>query len=91
MKVISGKHAGSSGAYNWILTKDCSNEKLIGNYAIVENIDGYAMVRVIGVTEVEDKAASIRAMTGVNVNKKVIAIVTKEMLDKLKEDSEPLK
>ena len=83
MKIIFGKHAGFGAVYSWKMPYDMKADEAIGNYAIVENRNDYALVKVIGLAEVEDAQAA-QAIAGANVNKNALRIISRESLNKLK-------
>lgn len=83
MKIIFGKHADCGAVYCWKMPHDMKADEVIGNYAIVENMNDYALVKVIGLAEVKDAQAA-QAIARTNVNKNALRIISKEALNKLK-------
>lgn len=71
VKLIAGKLNNTKCVYYWTVDKDFDYE--IGDYAIVENMNDYDLVKIIGTVETNDKY--LKLLTNVNVNKKVIEIV----------------
>lgn len=71
VKMIAGKLNNTKCVYYWTVDKDFDYE--IGDYAIVENMNDYDLVKIIGTVETNDKY--LKLLTNVNVNKKVIEIV----------------
>lgn len=88
MKLIIGKLNSSNTTYYWkieedVLTKfnlgeDQYFKNLIGNYAIVENLNDFDLVKIVGVIETNDKYAKF--LTNKTINKKVMNIIGRGML-----------
>lgn len=94
MKVIAGKCYHKSNEYNPVF--GCSNDIArvdaywwecdlknikVGDFAIVENRDSYAMVEVICIADVDEE--NVRLVCGTSPNKKVIAKIDRKTLDAL--------
>lgn len=58
MKQIIGIHSGSNCQYNWNVAEELSPK--IGDFAIVENYDSFALVEIIGIVEIRDDYAKYR-------------------------------
>lgn len=84
IKVILGKHAGKKDLLCWEVTPEVPYQFVdakSGNYAIVENRNDYAMVKVVCVAEIEEKY--LHLLTGGKELKKVIRFVER---NKVRED-----
>ena len=71
VKMIAGKLNNTKCVYYWTVDKDFDYE--IGDYAIVENMNDYDLVKIIGTVITNEKY--LKLLTNVNVNKKVVEIV----------------
>lgn len=77
MKLIAGKINNCNTTYYW----DISEFKVIpeiGDYAIVENMNDYDLVKIVGIVETFEKYA--RHITNCNVNKKVINFIDRKSI-----------
>lgn len=71
-KLIIGKLNNCNLTYFW--EKDENNEIFeIGDYAIVENVNDYDLVKIVGITFTKDEY--MKFITNRNQNKKVIKII----------------
>lgn len=53
-KLIIGVHSNNTcGTYYWYLPKALRTQTLIGDYAIVQNMRDYALVKIVGIVETE--------------------------------------
>lgn len=71
VKLIAGKLNNTKCVYYWTVDKDFDYE--IGDYAIVENMNDYDLVKIVGTVITNEKY--LKLLTNVNVNKKVVEIV----------------
>lgn len=71
IKLIAGKLNNTNTTYYWLVDKDLDFE--IGDYAIVENMNDYDLVKIIGIVKTDEKY--LRLLTNKNINKKVVVIV----------------
>ena len=54
VKMIIGVHSSNpTKTYCWYLPKALRARTMIGDYAIVQNMRDYAMVKIVGITETE--------------------------------------
>lgn len=84
MKLIAGKINSDNVVRYWNLEGENAIDVAvigIGNYAIVENKNDYDLVKIVGIIETNEKYAKF--LTGVNVNKKVVRLITR---DSVRED-----
>ena len=71
MKQITGIHSGSHMQYTWTIDENMNVE--LGDYAIVENLGSYALVKVVSIISVlEDFAMKA---------KQVIQVIPRHMLE----------
>lgn len=88
MKLIIGKLNNNNGLYYWKieedvitkfnLEKDKYFKNLVGNYAIVENMSDFDLVKTVGVVETIPEYEKV--LNSKTINKKVVNIVGSEML-----------
>lgn len=88
MKLIIGKSNNNNGLYYWKieedvitkfnLEKDKYFKNLVGNYAIVENMSDFDLVKIVGVVETIPEYEKV--LNSKTINKKVVNIVGSEML-----------
>lgn len=88
MKFILGKLNVASIVNYWRVDEDLIKkfnlenednfEKLVSNYAIVENVNDYDLVKIVGVVSTQEKYEKFLA--GKGVNKKVISILGRSMI-----------
>lgn len=81
MKLIAGKLNQDSTIRYWMLEGENLKDIEvfgIGHYAVVENKSDYDLVKIIGIVETEEKYAKF--LTGVNVNKKVIRLLSRSSI-----------
>ena len=71
IKMIAGKLNNCNQTYYWEI--DDEHYFQIGDYAIVENMNDYDLVKIVGVVETTEKYA--RFIVNAKVNKKVVDIV----------------
>lgn len=84
MKLIAGKINSDNVVRYWNLDRENAIDVAvigIGNYAIVENKNDYDLVKIVGIVETNEKYAKF--LTGANVNKKVVSVITR---DSVRED-----
>ena len=74
MKCILGKFNNNQYFVNYWKIEEVRNED-IGNYAVVENIDGYDLVKIIGIVEIDE--SQVKYVTGNHDLKKVKIIISK--------------
>lgn len=74
VKLIAGKLNNCNLIYYWNIDNDTDFE--IGDYAIVENMKSYDLVRIIGVVETTKELVGM--ITNCKINKNVIQIVDLE-------------
>ncbi len=70
-RLIVGKINNCNTNYHWIV--DDNEEFEIGDYAIVENMNDYDLVKIIGVIDTNNKYQ--KYITNCNINKKVVMII----------------
>ena len=75
MKLIIGKLNRNNIVYYWRIPSD--SVFTIGDYAIVENINDYDLVKIIGIVETEEKYAKFLA-NGKEISKKVIYFIERK-------------
>ena len=75
IKIIAGRFNGLITSNYWL---ENETNVTIGDYAIVENKNGYDLVEVTGILETDEKHISL--IIGKKINKKVVAVVSKELL-----------
>lgn len=74
VRLIAGRLNSCCQTYYWLLEED---EKLsLGDYAIVENLNDYDLVKIVGVVETNKKY--LKKLTNQNICKKVVNIVNRE-------------
>ena len=89
MNLIIGKLNSSNTTYYWkieedVLTKfnlgeDQYFKKLIGNYAIVENLNDFDLVKIVGVIETNDKYAKF--LTNKTIRNKLLSYYKHSYMD----------
>lgn len=77
MKLIAGKMNYSKQTYYWELP-EFSTIPNVGDYAIVQNLTDYDLVKIVGILETNEEY--IKFITGVNVNKNVIKIIDRQYI-----------
>ena len=77
--------AGVINATGKMLYWKCDFEINIGDYAIVENMNGYDLVEIVGLVETDEE--HINKLIGNKINKKVSCVVFKEELEGLKDNA----
>ena len=88
MKLIIGKLNNNNGLYYWKIEEDAITKfnlekdkyfkNLVGNYAIVENMSDFDLVKIVGVVETIPEYEKV--LNSKTINKKVVNIVGSEML-----------
>lgn len=88
MKLIIGKLNNNNGLYYWKIEEDVITKfnleedkyfkNLVGNYAIVENMSDFDLVKIVGVVETIPEYEKV--LNSKTINKKVVNIVGSEML-----------
>lgn len=76
IKIIAGKLNGLITSNYWL---ENGTNATVGDYVIVENRKGYDLAEVTGILETDEKHISL--IIGNKINKKAVAIVTKELLE----------
>ena len=71
IKLIAGKLNNCNTVYYWEIQKETPIK--IGDYAIVENINDYDLVKIVGAINTSEKYAKF--ITNSKVNKKVVMII----------------
>lgn len=71
IKLIAGKLNNCNTIYYWNIDED--KDLSIGDYAIVENMNDYDLVKIVGVIETTEKY--LRLITNCKQNKKVIEVI----------------
>lgn len=87
IKLITGTLINASNNYitkYWLINNDV--EVNIGDYAIVENLSGFAIVKIVGVTISEPKLVKYISNTNYEKMKKVVMLINKEELEKEQND-----
>ena len=74
MKLILGK-LNKDGIKNYWLANDIAPDVCCGDYAIVENINDYDLVKIIGIVETDEKYCGF--LTPFGVSKKVIKFIAR--------------
>ena len=80
VKLIIGKLNGSNINNFWITELKDLN---VGDYAIVENINDYDLVKIVGIVETKEEYLNI--LTHSKKNKKVVCVISKDNLVELAE------
>lgn len=76
IKVIAGRLNGTNKANYWLY-----NEKAkIGDYAVVENCNGFDLIEIVGLLETDEE--HIDRIIGNRINKKVICVIEKKGIEK---------
>lgn len=78
MKFIHGIHPGCNKYYTWKVGE--THNACIGDYAIVHNGDGYAMVEIIAVGETSPRYDWYMTQNHGRLNKSVICIIPRGAL-----------
>ena len=79
MRLIAGKLNNCNLVYYWEYRINLIGYSFkIGDYAIVENMNDYDLVKIVGIVDTTDKYAKF--ITNRNVNKKVIKIISRETI-----------
>lgn len=81
MKLIAGKINSDNMVRYWKLEDENEIDIAvigIGNYAIVQNKGDYDLVKIVGIVETDEKYAKF--LTGVNVNKKVVRLIARNII-----------
>lgn len=88
MKLILGKLNASSIVNYWKIEEDIIKtfnlnneenfENLVGNYAIVENINDYDLVKIVGVVSTEEKYEKF--LIGKTISKRVVNLMGRSMI-----------
>lgn len=68
MKLIIGKLNNDKIGRYWKMEQNLYFN--VGDYAIVENLNGYDLVKVIGLVETDEE--NVKKIIGLDINKKVI-------------------
>lgn len=68
MKLIIGKLNNDKIGRYWKMEQDLYFN--IGDYAIVENLNGYDLVKVVGLVETDEE--NVKKIIGLDINKKAI-------------------
>lgn len=77
MKLIIGKLNGAN-IINYWNTSDFILDVPVGDYAIVENINDYDLVKIIGIVETDEKYTKFLAPHG--VSKRVIKYLPRDLV-----------
>lgn len=80
MKCIVGKFNNKQSFVNYWKVGKIRNED-IGNYAVVENLNGYDLVKIIGISEVDE--SQVKYVTGNHDLKKVKTIISKDIVEEM--------
>ena len=84
VSLIAGRKNGGTETLYW---KNISNgNPIIGNYAIVENMNGYDLIKIAGVVYTDIEKASYFSKTKYCNMKSVINFINKEEIENNKED-----
>lgn len=75
--IIAGRLNNACTTFYWQIDEDMSYS--IGDYAIVENMQGYDLVKIVGIVETTKDYA--RFITNSKTLKKVVQIIDKEEFD----------
>lgn len=78
MKLISGK-LNTNNKSNFWLAEDYINDNNIGDYAIVENLNNYDLVKITGILTTTENLQN--QITGNKINKKVVMIIDKNKIE----------
>ena len=76
IKLIAGKINNCNSIYYWKIETYVKFK--IGDYAIVENMNDYDLVKIIGV--VETKEEYVKFITNCKVNKEVVKIIERQVI-----------
>ncbi len=82
VRLIAGKVQGSTAVRYWKV-EDVNVDTHIGNYAIVENLNGYTMVEILGLVVTTKEKAGNFSFTSYEKMKKMIKEVDLEELMRL--------
>lgn len=83
MKIIKGRHGGDPWKeYTWACPENIFDKAGLGDYAIVENLDGFAMVEIILKGETRDDYR----VGNRKIKKHVLGWVKAEDLEKQREE-----
>lgn len=82
IKLIAGRLNNMNKSNYWLVNGFEAN---IGDYAIVENMNGYDLVEIVGLVETDEE--HINKLIGNKINKKVSCVVFKEELEGLKDNA----
>ena len=74
IKLICGKLKNCSTIYYWLIDNEFDFE--IGDYAIVENMNDYDLVKIIGLVKTKEKYSEF--ITNQKQNKKVVNIIRRK-------------
>lgn len=75
IKIILGRLNGCITSNYWL---ENETNATVGDYAIVENKNGYDLVEVTGILETDEK--HINLIIGNKINKKAVSIISKKTL-----------
>lgn len=78
MKCILGKFNNNQNFVNYWKVGNVRNED-IGNYAIVENLNGYDLVKIIGISEISE--SQVKYVTNNYNLKNVKVIISKNIVE----------
>ena len=76
VKLIAGKLNNCPNVYYWELPNNIILIPKIGDYVVVENMNDYDLVKVVGIVETNEKYSKF--ITNCQMNKKVVCIVKRE-------------
>lgn len=74
IKLIAGRLNNCNSTYYWQIEEGLDCE--IGDYAIVENMNDYDLVKIVGIVETTEKY--VKFITNSKINKKVINIIERQ-------------
>lgn len=74
IKYIAGRLNNCNATYFWNIDSYMDFE--IGDYAIVENMNDYDLIKIIGIIETTEKYA--KYISNHKINKKVVSIIDRE-------------
>lgn len=77
MKLIMGK-LNNGNVINYWNTSDFVSDISVGDYAIVENMNDYDLVKIVGIVETEEKYTKFLVPNG--VSKRVIKYLPRDLV-----------
>lgn len=76
IKIIAGRLNNMNKSNYWLINDEMVAH--IGDYAIVENMNGYDLVEIVGFVETDEE--HINELIGNKINKKTLDIIPKSVL-----------